>query len=814
MTKYNAAKIEAKWQKKWEAAGMFKTPPEPSKAKRYVLDMFPYPSGSTMHVGHLEGYIATDIISRYLRMKDLCVLHPMGWDAFGLPAENYAIKTGINPKESTQRNIETFKRQLKICGLSYDWDREIDTSSPEFYKWTQWLFILLYRKGLAYKKKAPVNWCPKDETVLANEQVINGLCERCDTPVVQKELDQWFFKITKYADRLVDGLKQIDWLDEVKLQQINWIGQKKGIVITYPIDGSKQKIACWTSRPDTNFGATFIVISPNHPLALKLATKENKGSVSKYIKNDNHSENEKTGVFTGSYAVNQLNSERLPIWISNYVVEGVGTGAVVGVPGHDKRDFEFAQKFGIKVARVVASTPSDNSPITKIEEVQEDEGVMVNSEFLNGLGTNEAKEKMMEYLEEKGWGKRQTHYHLRDWLISRQRYWGAPIPMVYCQNHNWQPVPESQLPILLPDDVDFLPHGSSPIATSKKFQEGAVCPVCGKSAVREVDTMDTFVDSSWYFIRFVDPKNNNKFADKDKIKAWLPVDIYVGGGHVVQHLLFSRFFWKVLYDEGYIEKSLGDEPFLKLRAPGWILGPDSRKMSKRWGNVITPDDIIPKFGADVLRLYEMFMGPFDVVKPWNITGVEGMHRFVQRVWGLLNSDKDSLLRGTSWGAASRSSFNQNLTNHKMHQTIKKVTNDIEDLHFNTAISSIMEYVNALKEHGANEDNLRVLTKLIAPFAPHLAEEVWQGVFKEKSSIHQAPWPEYDEILTLENEITVVIQVNGKVRDQIVLESNQAQDENIVKDRAHKSAKLQSWIGGKKTIKEIFIPGKIFNIVVE
>ncbi len=806
--KYKHSEIETKWQAKWNESRIYQHGNRLLKdKKKYVLDMFPYPSGATMHVGHLEGYIGTDIVSRYLRMNGFSVLHPMGWDAFGLPAENYAIKTGIHPDKSTHQNIEIFKRQLMISGLSYDWTREIDTSDPDFYKWTQWLFVQLFKKGLAYKKKAPVNWCPKDETVLANEQVIDGKCERCDTPVIKKELDQWFLKITSYADRLISGLEKIDWPEEVKIQQKNWIGKKEGVAINYKVENSDLSVNCWTSRPDTNFGATFIVISPEN-LMVNLLTKDKyKEEMQKYVKiSQNKSKDgrisegrKKTGVFSGSYAINNLNNERLPIWVSDFVLTEVGTGAVVGVPGHDTRDFEFAQTFGLPIKRVIVGNDKSRLPIKEIKQVLE-EGKMINSEFLDGLSTKKAILKMTDYLTEKGWGKKETHYHLRDWLISRQRYWGAPIPMVYCEDCGWQPVSESELPIKLPNDVDFLPHGDSPIARSKTFQENVKCPKCGKSARREVDTMDTYVDSSWYFIRFVDPKNQDQFASPENISRWLPVDIYVGGGHVVQHLLFSRFFWMFLYDEGLINKELGDEPFLKLKAPGWILGPDSRKMSKRWGNVVTPDDIIPKFGADVLRLYEMFMGPFEVVKPWNISGVEGMDRFLKRVWSLFSGYKEI------------EKDNKNLIT-LMHQTIKKVTHDIENFRYNTAISSIMQYANFMRDNGATYESLGVLCKLLAPFAPHMMEEVWVNILKEKFSVHSSSWPKYDEKLAQDLDISLVLMVNGRPRGELVLSDSNASKEELI-DLAFKEDKVNKAIGGRKVKNTIYIERKLLNFVTK
>jgi leucyl-tRNA synthetase len=741
--KYNHSKVESKWQKRWEE-GVYASADNP-KNKKYILDMFPYPSGATMHVGHLEGYVGTDILSRYYRMRGFDVLHPMGWDAFGLPAENYAIKTGIHPDISTHENIKTFKRQLEISGMSYDWSHEVDTSSPEFYKWTQWLFIQLFKAGLAYKKKSPVNWCPKDETVLANEQVVDGKCERCDTPVVQKDLDQWFLKITDYADRLIDGLTQIDWPEEVKIQQKNWIGKSEGRTIEFTIDGGKEKIQVFTTRPDTLNSATFLAV----------ASKENQD-----IK-------EKIGKFTGRYAVNPINNDKLPIWETNYVDAGYGTGAIMGVPAYDARDKEFASKYHIDIVE---------KPFT---------------------------DKIL--------GEKTVHYHLRDWLISRQRYWGCPIPMIYCENCGWFPVEEKNLPVLLPTDVDFLPHGESPIARSKTFQKGVTCPNCGRKARREVDTMDTYVDSSWYFLAYpivgtkewksVPSTSSGQALFNEKSKVWLPVDDYVGGGHVVQHLLFARFFWKFLYDQNLIDKSLGDEPFLKLRAPGWILGPDLRKMSKRWGNVVTPDDIIPKFGADTLRVYEMFMGPFDVMKPWSVTGVEGAYRFLGKVWRLFNKKFTPEESRPTSGVF-------------VNQTIKKVTEDIENYKFNTAISSLMGLVNTFAEYKVgNPEYLSILVRLIAPFAPHLAEEVWVEILKQPFSVHKAEWPKYDNSLIVSDTVTIAVQINGKVRSTLSIQSQAFGIEPQVTELAKKDEKVAKWLVGKSIKKTIYIPGKIINFVV-
>lgn len=765
MKQYNHKEIEAKWQALWNERETYRTSVSNGKnstsinKKKYVLDMFPYPSGATMHVGHLEGYVATDILTRYFRMLGHTVLHPMGWDAFGLPAENYAIKTGIHPDISIKDNIHNFKRQLATSGLSYDWSKEIDTSSPEFYKWTQWLFIELFKKGLAYKKKSPVNYCPKDETVLANEQVIDGKCERCDTEVIQKELDQWFFKITAYADKLIDGLKDIDWPDEVKRQQINWIGRSHGMTLDFKIDGESTVLKVFTTRPDTLESVTFVAVSAGDRIAQR--------------------SEEKTGSFTGKYAINPLNNRKVPIWETNYVASDYGTGAIMGVPGYDERDRDFAKKYKIDIVE------------------------------------NPFNEDIEKIAEENGWGKKETNYHLRDWLISRQRYWGAPIPMTYCEacakscsvlNNDvnesmagWFPVKTEELPVLLPRDVDFLPHGESPVARSKTFQKDVVCSNCGGPAKREVDTMDTYVDSSWYFIRFTDPNNPTQFASKEAMESWLPVDNYVGGGHVVQHLLFARFFWKFLLDSNLIPKSLGIEPFLKLRAPGWILGPDSRKMSKRWGNVITPDDIIPKFGADTLRVYEMFMGPFDVMKPWSITGVEGISRFLARLYRILNE------------TPKEKDYPDVII--KLHQTIKKVTTDLDLYKFNTCISTLMEFTNILNAKGGSKQTYIAITKLLAPFAPHLAEEIWVETLGQEFSVHTSDWPKYDEKALKVDQTRIIVQVNGKMRSEIVVDNQTSQDQEKIKTLSEKDPNVSKWLTGQSVKKVIFVPGKIINFVI-
>ena len=808
---YDHQTIEKKWQQAWDKQAVFVATEKDDRKKFYALCMFPYPSSAGLHVGHPESYTAIDIVARFKRLRGYNVLNPMGWDAFGLPAENYAIKVGTPPWQTTASSIKNFTRQVKSFGFSYDWKREINTSDPSYYKWTQWLFLQLLKNGLAYKKKAKVNWCEHCQTVLANEQVVDNKCERCGFEVMQKDLEQWFFKITDYADRLIDGLSQIDWLEEVKTQQKNWIGRKEGINITYDIDGYTDKVTVFTTAP-VNFGATFLVIAPEHELISKIMNGDIvvedsiKNNVKKYYeiaKSKSDQERiaegkEKTGEFTGLYAINHLTNEKLPIWITDFVLANVGTGAVQGCPGHDKRDFQFAKKFDLPIKRVVVGTDGDESPIESENQVVEHgkKGTFINSEFLNGMDFEEGLQKTMDYFEQKGWGNRVISYHIRDWLISRQRYWGCPIPMIYCDKCGWNPVPEKELPVLLPTDVDFLPHGESPIARSTSFQKDVLCPSCGKPARREVDTMDTYVDSSWYFLRFCDPKNTKEFAAKNKI---IPVDDYVGGGHVVQHLLFARFFWKVLFDLGYIDKKQGDEPFLKLRAPGWILGPDSRKMSKRWGNVVTPDDIIPKFGADTLRVYEMFMGPFDIMKPWSAEGVEGAHRFLGRVWRMLNLAAE----------IKNDKPNQKLI-AKTHQTIKKVGDDIENYKFNTAISSLMELVNTINTEGPDYETLKTLTLLIAPFAPHMVEEAWSEIFNEKNSIHLSKWPEYNQKYLVQDKVIIAIQINGKLRGTITVTANMDKEE--VLKLAKSDEKVAQWLNGGIT-KEIFIPNRLVNFVV-
>ena len=812
---YDHQKSEPKWQKKWEELNLFHAEDKSDKEKYYILDMFPYPSGSGLHVGHPEGYTATDIFSRYKRMKGFNVLHPMGWDAFGLPAENYAIKTGIDPDKSTHDNIKTFKRQIQSLGFSYDWGREVTTCNPDYYKWTQWFFLFFYKNNLAYKKESPVNWCDSCKTVLANEQVVNGKCERCKNEVVQKKLAQWFFKITDFLEDqgkttgLINGLDKIDWPESTKIMQKNWIGKKQGIDITYKIGKSDETIVCFTTRPDTNFGATFIVLAPEHPFVQKIISgeiaSEQKEEVNKYVekalgKTELERQGEgrtKTGTFTGFYAINDLNKTKMPIWVSDFVLAGFGTGAVVGVPGHDLRDFEFTQTFNIPVVRVVVAPDGDTSEITKPEQVQEAAGKMINSEFLDGLDIFEAKEKIMDHMEEKGWGKRVTTYSVRDWLISRQRYWGTPIPIVYDPEGNPHPVKEEHLPLELPTDIeDYKPKGTSPLGSSKKYVEQAE-KLYGKGWRFEVDTMDTFVCSSWYFFRYCDPQNEKEFASKELMKKWLPIDTYVGGAeHTVLHLLYARFFTKALHKHGYINF---DEPFQKLIHQGMILGEDGEKMSKSRGNVINPDEIIEKYGADTLRLYEMFIGPFEQVKPWNMKGVEGVYRFLQKVWRL--SEKKIV----------KTEAPKNIQK-LIHKTIKKVSKDIESFDFNTAISQMMICTNEFgKLEKLPQESLEKLLIILSPFAPHLAEEIWENLGHSESICLEA-WPEYNKELAQDNEVEIAVQVNGKLRGTFTAVIGITKDDALT--QAKKLENIQKFLKNKEITKEIFVPGKIVNLVVK
>lgn len=855
---YDQKKVEEKWQQIWEANQLFQQSEGGDNHKNggavgdniYLLFAFAYPSGNGLHVGHVESKTALDILARYYRMKGKNVFFPVGWDAFGLPAENYAIETGVHPSKTTVSAIDTFRRQIKRIGISYDWANEIATSHPEYYKWTQWLFLQMYSKGLAYQKDGKVNWCPSCQTVLANEQVVEGLCERCDTQIEQKDMRQWYYQITKYQDELISGLDEVNWPNATKAQQLNWIGKKTGINITYKVEGVNKpggadEITCFTTRPDTNFGATFIVIAPEHELATKIASGEIRSKVFDYLDKaskktelDRQQEGKKkSGVFTGLYAINDLTAKKMPIWISDFVLGGFGTGAVVGVPGHDTRDFEFADyinkldKTGdqrIEVIRVVVGQDGDESEITKVAQVQEEQGLMINSDFLNGMSIHDATKKIMDYMEEKGWGKRVTSYRLRDWLISRQRYWGTPIPVVYDPEGNPHPVEQSYLPWKLPTDVDFKPTGESPLKSSQEFAERtrkyAVevyadlitkkgWDVSGEGWRPEFDTMDTFVDSSWYFLRYTDSRNPDVFAKTEQIEKWLPVDLYmIGPEHIVLHLLYSRFFTKFLRDEGYFNFS---EPFVKMRHQGMILGPDNKKMSKSKGNVISPDEIIEKFGADTLRVYEMFMGPLESDKPWDTRAVVGIYKFLQKVHRLVAELESEDVLGEAKVELQR----------KLHQTIKKVSDDIPKLKFNTAIAFMMEFVNLWQNVMIKENKtLSIKDKIafigvLAPFAPFLADELFEIISKKMSSetiysgIHQTSWPAFSQELAKDDLINIPIQINGKVRAQLEVESDKVGDEKAIFNMIEGIESIKKYIDGHEIKKKIYIKGKIISLVV-
>ncbi|PJA64628.1 MAG: leucine--tRNA ligase [Candidatus Portnoybacteria bacterium CG_4_9_14_3_um_filter_40_10] len=821
--KYDHQKIEQKWQKFWDENQQLFAADEKSDAeKKYILDMFPYPSADGLHAGHVESYTATDIVSRYLRMKGKNVLHPQGWDAFGLPAENFAIKTKTHPSITTQKSIATFKRQMKMLGLSYDWSREIDSSNQEYYKWTQWFFLLFYKNGLAYRGIAKVNWCPSCQTVLANEQAEGGVCERCGTQVVQKDLEQWFFKITDFIeDRpsfakatdgrrktsgLISGLDKIDWPEHTKAAQKNWIGKSEGAEFQMGISGIDKKLGVFTTRLDTVFGMTFALIAPEHQLVQELKDKiANWPEVEKYIvETKKKSElqritevKEKTGVeLEGVKILNPFTKKEMPLFASDFILAHYGTGAVMAVPGHDQRDYEFAKKFNLPIVEVIKSKIGKSS-IEK--EAFLDDGILINSEDNDGLTSEEARKELTIWLDKNKIGKKTINYKLRDWLISRQRYWGAPIPIIYCDSCGAVPVPEKDLPVLLPDDVDFMPTGESPLARSKKFQD-VKCPKCGAKAKRESDTMDTFVCSSWYYFRYADPHNEKEFVAKEKIKKWLPVDLYVGGAeHTVLHLLYSRFFTKVLHNLKLIDF---DEPFLKMRHQGIVLAQDGQKMSKSLGNVINPDDVVAQFGADALRMFEMFMGPLEDSKKWDTKGIIGIYRFLERTWNFISKIKNQ---------KSKTQIKNQKLENRIHKTIKKVTEDIEMLKFNTAISSMMILINEFaKEEEIAQEDFETFLKLLSPFAPHIAEELWSQL-GHKKSIFTEKWPQFDKNLVKDETIELVIQINGKVRDKIEVAADIFEEE--AKKIALASEKIKTILSGQEPKKVIFVRGRLINIVI-
>ncbi|ODN31258.1 leucine--tRNA ligase [Fervidobacterium thailandense] len=818
MKEYRPHEIEPKWQKVWEERGVFTTPQYSDKPKYYALVMFPYPSG-TLHVGHVKNYVIGDIVARYKRMQGYNVLHPFGYDAFGLPAENAAIANKIHPKKWTFDNINTIRGQIKKLGISYDWSREVITCTEDYYKWTQWIFLKLYEAGLAYKKPGAVNWCPSCQTVLANEQVKDGKCERCGTPVTMKHLEQWYFKITDYAEKLLEGLDRLEgWPEHVKTMQRNWIGKSTGAEIDFPVEGTDKKIRIFTTRPDTIYGVTFMAVAPESPLVLELVTEDKKAEVEAFLAKvaledrfkRTSLEAKKEGVFLGRYAINPLTGERIPIYVANYILYEYGTGAIMAVPAHDQRDHDFAKAYNLPIRQVIKPYEGE----WNVEEkAYEDEGIMVNSGPFNGLNSKDGIEAVIKFLEEKGIGKRSVQYKLRDWLISRQRYWGAPIPVVYCQKCGIVPVPEDELPVRLPEDVEFLPTGQSPLMLSEEFK-ATKCPKCGGPAQREVETMDTFVDSSWYFLRYVNPRLDDKPFDTKDVNYWLPVDQYIGGvEHAVLHLLYSRFITKVLHDLGYVGF---DEPFENLFTQGMIYK-DGWKMSKSKGNVVSPDDMVEKFGADTLRMYILFMAPPEKDAEWNDAGIEGVHRFLRRLWNNYYRILELLKSGQVEDRELNKEERQ--LRRKLHAMIKKIKEDIEGgFKFNTAIAGLMEFNNQLSDYleSSNSFHAGLLNEIaekvaliLSPFAPHMAEEMWHDLGKQ-TLIVEEKWPDYDPSALIEEEITMVVQVNGKVRGKIVVPAEAAEEE--IKSEALKN--VEKLIAGKSVEKVVYVPRKLVNIVVK
>ena len=812
--KYPFGSIEPKWQKYWEENGTFGAKEDPAFAREkrsYVLDMFPYPSAQGLHVGHPEGYTATDIYCRYLRANGHNVLHPMGFDSFGLPAENYAIKMGVHPAKTTADNIEHFRKQIKALGFSYDWNREVDTSDADYYKWTQWIFLRLFEKGLAYETESPINWCPSCKTGLANEEVKDGACERCGEPVTRKRIRQWMLKITEYAEKLLAGLEKLDWPEQVKTMQRNWIGRSEGVNLFFKVDGTEGPgIETYTTRPDTLFGVTYLVLSPEHPLVAEITKPEQKEAVAAYIqaaarKSDLERTDlakEKTGAWTGAMAVNPVNGKKVPVWVADYVLVSYGTGAIMAVPGHDPRDWDFAKAFGLPSVRVVSmEKPETGKDYSQAPEKCEDgEGYAVNSGEIDGLSTAEAKKRMASWLEEKGIGKRTVNYKLRDWVFSRQRYWGEPIPLVHCEKCGTVPVPENQLPLKLPDVKSYAPTGTgeSPLAGIEQWVN-TPCPKCGASAKRETNTMPQWAGSCWYYLRYLDPGNEKEFAAREKIDYWMPVGLYIGGAeHTVLHLLYSRFWHKVLYDLGLVNT---DEPFFRLINQGMILGEDSQKMSKSRGNVINPDDIIENYGADSLRVYEMFMGPLEAGKPWMTAGLVGASRFLERLWAIGEKSREGIcLPDQETGRLSK----------LMHRTIKKVSLDTASLNFNTAISAMMIYSGELaKLEEVPMQFWKPLLIMAAAYAPHLGEEMWEKA-GGRESVSLTAWPSYDESLTADDESTIVVQVNGKIRDKFTAAAGTGKEQ--LEKTALALAGVVKWTEGKRITKVVSVPGKLVSIV--
>jgi len=798
---YNHKEIEKKWRKSWEEKPI--NVEDGTKEKYYCLDMFPYPSANGLHVGHWRGYVISDVWSRYKILKGYYLIHPMGWDAFGLPAENYAIKMGVHPEKSTRQNVAKIKEQIKQISAVYDWDMEFNTTDPPFYKWTQWIFVQMFKKGLAYEKEMPINWCPSCKTGLANEEVIGGECERCGTSVTKKNLKQWMLKITEYADRLLEDLDQLDWPEKVKKMQADWIGKSYGAEVDFGIRGRDEKIKVYTTRPDTLYGATFMVLAPEHSLAAALATKNQKDAVADYIYKaslkssvDRLQSKEKTGVFTGSYAINPMNHELIPIWLSDYVLADYGTGAIMCVPAHDERDFEFAKKFDIPIVEVISK---DGQPSKELTEAYVDAGIVINSGEWNGRKSSKLKEEAPDMIEKMGLGKKTTNYKLRDWVFSRQRYWGEPIPIIHCEHCGCVPVPEEELPLILPEVESYQPTGTgeSPLADIPEWVN-TTCPVCKGPAKRETNTMPQWAGSSWYFLRYVDNKNDKALISKEKAEKYLPVDMYIGGvEHAVLHLLYSRFYTKFLYDIGVIGF---EEPFVKLFNQGMITGKNGIKMSKSKGNVISPDDLVRDYGCDSLRLYELFVGPPDLDSEWDDRGIDGVYRFINRFWNMVMENKDKEIKPTKELIKVR------------NQMIHDISTRLEQFSLNTVVSGFMEYNNKLidltKTTGVDKETLETAIILLAPFAPHISEELWRQLGHE-DSVFKNHWPSADEEAMKEDEVNIAVQLNGKTKTVIKVPADVKKEEVLVLAKEALASKLSGNI-----IKEIYVPGRIVNIVAK
>lgn len=798
MKKYIPSEIEPKWQKKWAKDKLYKSEDGSKKPKKYILDMFPYPSGEGLHVGHFKIYTSSDILARFYRLLGFNVLHPMGWDAFGLPAENYAINSGIHPAVTTATNVAHIKKQMQQVGLSYDWDREINTTDPNYYKWTQWIFLKLFKQGLAYEDEAPINWCPKDKTGLANEEVVAGKCDRCGTVVVQKNIRQWILKITAYADRLLEDLKGLDWPQSIIDMQKSWIGKSEGVALKF------DDLEVFTTRIDTIFGATFVVISPEHHLLKRFIRHEKE--VKEYLAIVKHKselqikeEKEKTGVFSGSYVKNPLNNKQIPVWIADYVLMSYGTGAVMGVPAHDQRDYEFAKKYGLEIKQVIQSDSKvDAFRALQTQRAYEGEGILINSDEYNGLSNDRARQKLSDYIVMHNLGHKQINYHLRDWIFSRQRYWGEPIPLIHCQKCGIVPVPENELPLTLPDIEKYEPTGTgeSPLAAVEDWVK-TTCPKCLGSAKRETNTMPQWAGSCWYYLRFCDPKNNRNFVSPKLEKYWMNVDWYLGGAeHAVLHLLYARFWHKVLYDSGLVSTK---EPFRKLSGVGLVLAIDGRKMSKSLGNVVIPDDIVKEYSADTLRLFEAFMGPFENTIAWDPSSINGIYHFLKRVWALQDKLGEDMLSAKDLKI--------------MHKTIKKVTEDIENIKFNTAVAALMEWLNYLgRKEKVSTEEYKTFLLLLAPFAPHITEELWE-VCGEKYSIHLKSWPKFDNKYLEEDQISITVQVNGKVREILAVPNNLIEDKAEVERMALENEKVKKFLKGSNIKNVVYVSGKVLNFVI-